>query len=93
MRALSLAKCIGLAISKLRADARAPPSSDISHLHVNDIRLFWPTVGMVFADSLNVAQPLLRAKPSKDGDAELRSYRGIAATLAGPPAHRLGSTP
>jgi hypothetical protein len=69
------------------------PASDVSHLHVNDMRLFWPAVGTILADSLNVAQPLLRAKPLKNGDAELRGYSGIAATLAGPPALRLGSTP
>src|SRR5207249_12006161 len=28
----------------------------------------------------------LRAKPSKDGDAELRGYSGTSAMLAGPPA-------
>ena len=32
---------------------------------------------------------LLRAKPSKDGDAESRGYRGSSAMLAGPPAFRL----
>jgi hypothetical protein len=29
---------------------------------------------------------LLRAKPPKGGDAELRDYRGFPATSAGPPA-------
>ena len=35
-------------------------------------------------------QTLLRAKPSKDGDAELRGYREPMrlAMLAGPPAHQ-----
>ena len=33
---------------------------------------------------------LLRAKPSKDGDAEPRGYGGITALLAWPPAMHAG---
>jgi len=36
-------------------------------------------------------QTLLRAKPPKGGDAELRDYSDVVATSAGPPANRLRS--